>query len=109
MQAQAASPAQSSALLDITARHQQQSSPAAVSTVGSKPSPSKGTAASTAGLVTPADQGIAKADVQEQCMSARTWLRGLAEDCAANVHTPVAPSLPCLATVQVGTACLGLM
>ena len=107
MQAQAASPAQSSALLDITARHQQQSSPAAAPIVGSKPSPSKGRA--LPGLVTPADQGIAKADVQEQCMSARTWLRGLAEDCAANVHTPGTPSLPCLATTQVGRVCLGLM
>ena len=105
MQAQAASPPQSSALLDITARHQQQSSPATTSTVGIKPSPSEG----TAGLVTPADQSIAKADVQEQCMSARTWLRGLAEDCAANVHTPAAPSLPCLAINQVGRVCLGLM
>lgn len=51
--------------------------------------PSEAVAHHASGLHTPVKQGIAEASVQEQCLSAETWLRGLAEECLAKLHAPV--------------------
>ena len=105
MQAQAVTPsAPRSALSDITTkRQQQQNTPVAEVVTGSKPRPDAG----AAGLKTPTEQGIVQADVQEQCLSAKGWLRGLVQECAANAQTPVRPSAPDFASVQVCTFLLG--
>ena len=50
--------------------------------------PSQVLAQHASGLHTPAEQGMAQASVQQQCLSAETWLRGLAEECLATLHTP---------------------
>ena len=70
-------------LADITSR-QQQASPVAV------PSLTKlamsGPETASRGLVTPAVTG--QESVEEQCLSAGRWLRGLADECLENVYTP---------------------
>lgn len=40
-------------------------------------------------LVTPAV--VARENVEEQCLSADRWLRGLAEECVDNMYTPAKP------------------
>lgn len=71
--------------------------PAAASCSGNKQSPIVG----TAGLRTPAEQGIIVADVQEQCLSAQGWLKGLAEERHGEMQTPVSLSPSSYPVVQV--------
>lgn len=70
-------------LADITSR-QQQASPVAL------PSLTKlalsGPRTEQSGLVTPPVTG--QESVEEQCLSAGRWLRGLADECLENVYTP---------------------
>ena len=73
----------STPLADITSRHQQLTptalpSPAKQLSSRAGPTPS----APVAPAVT------AQEDVEEQCLSAGRWLRGLAEECCENVFSP---------------------
>lgn len=70
-------------LADITSRHQQLT-PTALPSSARQHSSRAGPTPSA--LVTPAV--AAQADVEEQCLSAGRWLRGLAEECCENVFTP---------------------
>ena len=74
-------------LADITPRHQQLT-PVALASLTKQPS-SKAAAGAGAGasvLTTPAV--VDQENVEEQCLSAGRWLRGLAEECLENVYTP---------------------
>ena len=71
-------------LADITPRHQQPT-PVALAPFTKLLSSRAGPAASA--LVTPAV--ATQESVEEQCLSAGRWLKGLADDCLENVYTPV--------------------
>ena len=70
-------------LADITSRHQQ-STPVALHPF-TKPLSTRAGAAPSA-LITPVM--AAQESVEEQCLSAGRWLRGLADECLEAVYTP---------------------
>lgn len=101
LQAQAATPgAATSTLSDVTARHQQQPLPAVPPHTGNQPSSQSD---ATGPQADAAQQSDIKEHVQEQCMSAKGWLRGLVEDRHMTSQTPAkhSPMPTSLPAVQV--------
>ena len=72
-----------SPLADITPRHQQ---PAPVALTPSTKLLSSRAGAAPSALITTAV--AAQESVEEQCLSAGRWLRGLADECLETVYTP---------------------
>ena len=72
-------------LADITPRHRQLT-PVAPDSLTNQLSMRAGAGAAPSAFVTPAV--AAKENVEEQCLSAGRWLRGLADECLENVYTP---------------------
>lgn len=73
-------------LSDVMPRHSQVT-PLALPSLSTPFTSSRAGPAST--LVTPA--AVAVDNVEEQCLSAGRWLRGLAEECVDNMYTPIKP------------------
>ncbi len=73
----------STPLADVTPRHSQTATPLALSKQYDR-------AMSASVLLTPAALA-GQENVEEQCLSANRWLRGLAEECVDNMYTPAKP------------------
>ncbi len=73
----------STPLADVTPRHNQTATPLALSKQYDR-------AISASVLLTPAALD-GQENVEEQCLSANRWLRGLAEECVDNLYTPAKP------------------
>ncbi len=73
----------STPLADVTPRHSQTATPLALSKQYDR-------ATSASVLLTPAALA-GQENVEEQCLSANRWLRGLAEECVDNLYTPAKP------------------
>ena len=71
----------STPLADVTPRHSQTATPFAKQ---------YDRAMSASVLLTPAALA-GQENVEEQCLSANRWLRGLAEECVDNMYTPAKP------------------
>ncbi|DBB04169.1 hypothetical protein WJX77_012163 [Trebouxia sp. C0004] len=73
----------STPLADVTPRHSQTATPLALSKQYDR-------AISASVLLTPAALA-GQENVEERCLSANRWLRGLAEECVDNMYTPAKP------------------
>ena len=73
----------STPLADVTPRHSQTATPLELSKQYDR-------AMSASVLLTPAALA-GQENVEEQCLSANRWLRGLAEVCVDNMYTPAKP------------------